>query len=131
MSWFEIIDVEEFINNTRVLTYNLFEGLYDAPKSFDAKDISYDFEELTEEEKEELDSVLSISECITMSEDYITQKGMEYSINEEKYMDMIECFNQRLVSNMIQKLAQSGLLEIAFDDEKNDFVFWVNKNGQD
>ena len=66
-----------------------------------------------------------------MSEDYITQKGMEYSINEEKYMDMIECFNQRLVSNMIQKLAQSGLLEIAFDDEKNDFVFWVNKNGQD
>ena len=62
MSWFEIIDVEEFINNTRVLTYNLFEGLYDAPKSFDAKNISYDFEELTEEEKEELDSVLSISE---------------------------------------------------------------------
>lgn len=131
MEWFEIIDVEEFVNNTRVLTYNLFEGLYDEPKLFDVKNISYDFEELTEEEKEELDSILSISECITMSENFMTKRGSEYTINGEEYINMVECFNRRLISNMVQKLAQRGLLEIAFDDEKNDFIFWVNKNGKD
>lgn len=131
MEWFEIIDVEEFVNNTRVLTYNLFEGLYDEPKLFDVKNISYDFEELTEEEKEELDSILSISECITMSENFMTKRGSEYTINGDEYINMVECFNRRLISNMVQKLAQRGLLEIAFDDEKNDFIFWVNKNGKD
>ena len=29
-----------------------------------------------------------------------------------------------MVSNMISNLVKKGLLESAFDEEKNDFVFW-------
>ena len=131
MSWFEIVDVKEFVNNTRVLTYNLFEGLYDGMEAFNVNEVSYEYSDLTDEEKDELDSLLTYEECVTISEEYIVKKEEQYTINEDRYLDMIEGFNQRLISNMVQKLARDGTLEIAFDDEKNDFVFWVNRNGKD
>ena len=131
MSWFEIVDVKEFVNNTRVLTYNLFEGLYDGMEAFNVNEVSYKYSDLTDEEKDELDSLLTYEECVAISEEYIVKEEEEYTINEDRYLDMIEGFNQRLISNMVQKLARDGALEIAFDDEKNDFVFWVNRNGKD
>jgi hypothetical protein len=35
-----------------------------------------------------------------------------------------------MVSNIISGLVQKGLVETAFDEEANDFVFWV-KNDQE
>ena len=34
---------------------------------------------------------------------------------------------ERMVSNIIQSLVKKGLVETAFDNEKNDFIFWVKK----
>jgi len=33
-----------------------------------------------------------------------------------------------MVSNILQGLVQRGIVETAFDDESNDFVFWVKNN---
>ena len=41
---------------------------------------------------------------------------------------MIEHVNQRMVSNIIAKLVNGGLLESAFDDEKNEFIFWKKED---
>jgi len=36
-----------------------------------------------------------------------------------------------MVSNIINSLVKKGLIETAFDSEKNDFIFWVKDNEQD
>ena len=32
-----------------------------------------------------------------------------------------------MVSNIVHGLVKRGVLHTAFDDEKNDFIFWVKK----
>jgi hypothetical protein len=33
-----------------------------------------------------------------------------------------------MISNILSKLVSEGLLDSAFDTEKNDFIFWVKEN---
>ena len=40
---------------------------------------------------------------------------------------MIEDLNSRMVSNTINKLVIDGVFEVAFDDEINDFIFWIKE----
>jgi hypothetical protein len=40
-------------------------------------------------------------------------------------MEMIESFNSRMISNMLNHLVNRGLLETAYDADSNDFVFWI------
>jgi hypothetical protein len=35
--------------------------------------------------------------------------------------------NGRLVSNLLASLASKGLVESAYDEKLDDFVFWVNE----
>jgi hypothetical protein len=42
------------------------------------------------------------------------------------FSDIIHKLNDRMVSNIINILTQKGLIETAFDNEANDFVFWIN-----
>jgi len=36
--------------------------------------------------------------------------------------------NGRLVSNMLTSLVSKGLIESAYDEQINDFVFWIKDN---
>jgi hypothetical protein len=55
---------------------------------------------------------------ISKTEDY-------YKIKEDDYDDFLVQLNRRMVSNIVKDLVSKGLVESAFDNEKNDFVFWV------
>lgn len=43
-------------------------------------------------------------------------------------MLIITALNDRLVSNILNSLVNKGLIETAYDDSRNDFVFWVKDN---
>ena len=49
-------------------------------------------------------------------------------LNDKIFTDIVSRLNDRMVSNIIVGLVQKGLVETAFDDESNDFVFWVKEN---
>ena len=44
------------------------------------------------------------------------------------FADIVHKLNDRMVSNIISGLVQKGLVETAFDNEVNDFVFWVKND---
>ena len=46
-------------------------------------------------------------------------------ISDDDYHIFLEDLNRRLVSNLIGSLVNKGVLDSAFDDERNDFIFWV------
>jgi sRNA-binding regulator protein Hfq len=91
-------------------------------------------EDLPKTEIEELNTVLTQEECVIMSKEFLKErknnktKQTIFLITNQKYMEMIECFNNRMISNMLNNLVNKGLLETAYDSESNDFVFWIKDN---
>lgn len=128
-SWYQISDLEEFIQSSRVLVFNSFNTA--DKKIKDSEDTSIaDISLLSSEEKLELDTILTQSEAMLIAEDFFKKKKnkytevIEYFITEKRFMKMLEDLNGRMVSNLLHSLVNKGLLETAYDEEHDDFVFW-------
>lgn len=127
---FIIDDLPKFIESTRVLVFNTFgeteEGI---------DELSFLLSELDKEEVAELNETLTQQECEIISKDFIRKdtnkktKKIRFTISTKKYMAMIESFNSRMISNMLNNMVNRDLLETAYDVDANDFVFWVKDSG--
>lgn len=129
---FIIDDLDRFVECTRVLIYQNF----GSDTKQEIMELSFDISDLDTAEIEELDSVLSQTECLAMAKDYLkvqkhkTKSEVRYLISNQDYMKMIECFNSRMVSNMLNNLVNKGILETAYDADCNDFIFWAKDDEQ-
>jgi len=125
--WFIIDDIEQFIESTRVLVYGAFGD--ENKKSTD--ELALFLSDLKDKEVEELEQTISQAECLAIAKNYLKKqyhkvsKKERYIISTDKYMEMIESINARMVSNMLTHLASKGLIESAYDTEANDFIFWM------
>lgn len=125
--WFIIDDLDRFLDSTRVLVYNMF-----GENEKDIEDIDINIENLDEESIEEINRCLNKSECKSIMMEYVKNcSNGNHRISTDRYMKFIESLNSRLVSNLLNKMSTEGLLESAFDEETNDFIFWPKQNEQD
>ena len=118
--WYEITDLKLFVESSRVLVYSLFGSVSD-----DSYKVYID--ELNTEEQEEIDTLLTYSECMDMIKPVLKESSAdnEYKISSDEYLDFVESINLRLISNILKSLVNKGLLETGFDDSINDFIFWI------
>ena len=127
-NWLEISDLSEFADYLRKMVYINFSE--DADES--DEDIAKCFSNLKSEEKQELDKCLSIKETKFILKENTKKmrhkktKEIKYLLNNKILNKVLENLNQRLVSNIIASLVSKGMLESAYDEEMNDFVFWVS-----
>lgn len=124
-----ITDIDKFVDQVRKIVFGCFgEG----------DDITNDDElhqkviELSKEDLEELDKTLTQHECLLIVNSHVkpktTRRGtLKYIIEEDKFNEIIEDINARLVSNLLNILVQKGLIESAYDADENDFIFWVKE----
>jgi hypothetical protein len=125
--WYIVKNLEEFIESSRSLVYNNFGNNVDKNDSIDNM-ISI---VVSDEEKKELDSVLSHEEssiiitALLKKEINKKTKKHRYVMTEKMFLSIIESLNDRMVSNMLNGLVNKGLLETGFDEETNDFIFWI------
>lgn len=125
-----ISDIDKFVNETRKI---IFGGFGQTEDDEDATTLDELIDNLTESDIEELDQTLTQDECISILHDYVkprkTKNGKKkYVINEEQFNQIIDAFNARLVSNLLTNLVNKGLIESAYDNEENDFIFWIPSN---
>lgn len=127
---FIVKDIEYFVNYSRVLLFNLF----GKDNNSEIDDVNKDIADLSEEEKKELDTILSYDESLVIIQSIakeqkhkITKKS-RYIITDELFLQIIEALNDRMTSNLLNGLVNRGLVETAYDDEAEDFVFWVKEN---
>lgn len=124
--WFEVKDLSEFVNSTRKMVFHFFGKLNEG----DLDSVLKEIWDMSEEELEELDSTLTYEECLIITKNLLkteTQNDKQsYYVSDSMFMTIVEEINSRLVSNILNRLAAKGLIETAFDDTINDFVFWVN-----
>lgn len=124
---YEITDVTRFVNGSRVFVYKNFSGL--SQEEPPTKPISYEFniKTLTLEEVAELETCLNTKEATLIFNEYASKKDDALYMTETEYMDYLAALTSRMTSNLLKSLANKNLLNIAFDEEKNDFVFWPNE----
>lgn len=126
-----IEDIDKFIESTRVLIFNSF----GKSEEKDIDELSFLLSELDIEEVNELNEVLTQHECKIISKEFIKTetnkitKKVRFTISIKKYMAMIESFNSRMISNMLNNLVNKGLLETAYSVENDDFIFWIKESG--
>lgn len=124
-NWYVIKDLDEFVNNTRVLVYNSF----GSQQANNPEKVSLT---INPEEQEEFDKVLNYNECeiiikqIVRSQTNKNTHEKRYLINDVLLEKIIEQLNTRLVSNILSTLVNKGLIETTYDSELNDFCFWVS-----
>lgn len=122
--WYIISDFAQFVDTTRVLVFNSF-------GSKSEEDDSRTYAELTADEQTEIDKILSYHECEIIAKSIARKQvnkktnATRYMISDKTFADMINSFNERMVSNILQGLVNKGLVETAYDSESNDFLFYV------
>lgn len=125
--WYKIKNIDKFVESTRVMVYSSF-----GSKDLSKETININIDSLKESELSEMNTCLSQNESMVIVKDFIklSKNNKEYMISDKNYYSFIEALNARLVSNIINKLSQDGILESAFDAESNDFVFWIKNTDE-
>lgn len=129
--WFIIKDITDFTDKARAIVFNNF-GKWSETES---NEFIIDNVEKTDEE--ELNQVLSHQESLAIVKQFIKKqknsrtKKIRYVLNDTIFAEIVHSLNNRMVSNILNNLVQKGLVESAFDNESNDFVFWIKENEKD
>lgn len=129
--WFIINDLDDFVDKARTIVYSNF-GNWDQASEIDGL-----IDDVAENEKEELNKILSHEECIAITKSIVKKqknkksKEIRFVLNEDLFADLIKSFNDRMVSNILQSLVKKGLVESSYDSEINDFVFWINDENKE
>ncbi len=128
--WMEILNLHKLADFSRKVVYHNFD---ESNKEYsDQEFLSIVTEmELTPEDYEELEKLLPLKETkIILKSLSVTkkkQKRITYIIKDSNYDEFLVQLGQRMISNIVLGLVKKGLVDSAFDDEKNDFVFWVKR----
>lgn len=128
-----IDDLEEFTLSTRRLVFNGF-GQGEVSDSEDLVDL---MKEPATEDSKEMDDILSQHESLIVVKNLATKQKHKkkniyrYIIDEKIFSQIIEALNTRMVSNILSSLTNKGLIESAYDEKIDDFVFWVSEETND
>jgi len=132
--WMEIVNIDKLVDfSRRVIFYNFDE----ANDHLDDEDFMKKIEKIESKDSTEMDKVLPRDEVKAIFSDLVFKKRNKNTkkvalfIKEEDYEEVLAQLNQRMVSNIVKGLVSRGLVESAFDSEKNDFVFWVRTDYDD
>lgn len=130
--WLEIMNLEKLINfSRRVIYYN-----------FDESNIKLDDDDFLDKvdkiaskaDDDEMDKLLPYKEVETIFGEFLhrrkssTTEKKAWFIKDGDYDIILVNISERMVSNIVRDLVNKGLVESAFDSDKNDFVFWVKGN---
>lgn len=126
----EIENLDLLVDWSRKLVYCAF-GAKEDQQDIEIAMMEAESIDENEESTEELNQVLPLNESIVLIKSYLIKKKRKsnqeivFFISDDNYHAFLEDLNRRLVSNLIGSLVKKGVLDSAFDDERNDFIFWV------
>lgn len=128
---YEITDIDEFVKSLRSI---ILENFYEEE---DKKIKLSEFDSLMKSKRKKIEDKLTVQEVESiikpMLKTVVNNIGeIEYTISHKGFEKMLDELNKRIISNILVELSSEGLIETGFDEEKNDFIFWVsdaeNKN---
>lgn len=84
---------------------------------------------LSESELESPEKYVSKNETKLIVDEY--HKKHKLPFPQEVTLEVCNCLKRRMFSNILSNLAASGLVDCAYSDEENDFIFKPTQKGVD
>ena len=120
--WLEVSNTKKLINFSRKLVYYNFD---EATADMDDVTFLEKIDNIENDYDSEMDILLPFDECeIIFTSFTFTEDNLLY-VTDNDYDTFLMQLNRRMISNIVQGLVKKGVLHTAFDNEKNDFIFWV------
>lgn len=129
---FIVDDLNKLVEATRVLVFDNF----GKTNKEEQDELSFLMTDLGSDDIDELNDVLTQEECMIIADDFVRQqinkktKEIRYIITNSKFMEMVESFNSRMISNLLNNLVNKDVLETAYDEKCNDFIFWMKDKNE-
>jgi hypothetical protein len=128
--WFIISDISDFTDRVRTIVYTNFGEWRGSSNTFAIREISL-------KEQEEFNKVLSHNESLIIVKSLVKKQKnkkrdkIRYVLDDKIFAKIVYDLNSRMVSNILNSLVQKNLVESAFDEESNDFIFWVKNTNEE
>ena len=121
--WYEIIDFFGFTSSLREM---IIEDFYSEEEKFKKNK----FGGLFKEQKEQIEKRLSLQEAENIVSSFIKTKkdnfgNDSYTISKKSLAKALKELNTRITSIILKDLVSKGVVDTAYDNEKNDFIFWI------
>lgn len=129
--WFIVRDIDELTNSARAIVFNNFGKNSNSKTEETTNSVDDLLLEVDPKDQKELDETLSYNESLIIVKQHIKKQihkktdKIRYIMNDKMFLSIIESLNERMVSNLLSSLVNKGLVETAYDDEDDDFIFWV------
>lgn len=83
----------------------------------------------SENYKDDIDGFMTVAQAVDMVKENSlgTDEEKRYLIDDKSYEELFEAMKTRIYNAGLSKLAASGHLECAWDEEKNEMIFWSSK----
>jgi Mg/Co/Ni transporter MgtE len=134
--WYFIKDLTAFVNYSRSLIFDTFSTNQKESLKNPEKYNNF-IETLSLDERQELDSVLSLEESSAIVKSMVKSqqnkktKEIRYILTDKLFISILESLNDRMTSNILNNLVNKGLVETAYDSDTNDFIFWVKDENKE
>lgn len=126
--YLEISNVDKLVNFSRRLVYYNFD---DESERLSDSDFFEKVQKIKKEDMPELDKYLPFEEAKNIMKSLLIKRRHKKTkipklfMKESDYDEVLIQLNKRMVSNIVLGLVKKGVVDSAFDSEKNDFIFWV------
>lgn len=83
----------------------------------------------SENYNDDIDGFMTVTQAVAMVKEKSLgiDEDQRYLIDDRAYEDLFEAMKTRIYNAGLSKLAASGHLECAWDEKKNEMVFWSSK----
>jgi len=132
--YLEISNVDKLVNFSRRLVYYNFD---DESENLSDADFFRQVQNIKEKDVPEMEKYLPFEEAKGIMKSLIIKRRHKKTkipklfMKESDYDEVLIQMNKRMISNIIRGLVNKGVVESAFDNEKNDFIFWVKDKYDD
>tara|TARA_Y100000004_G_scaffold159811_1_gene186913 strand:- start:629 stop:1054 length:426 start_codon:yes stop_codon:yes gene_type:complete len=120
--WLEVSNSQKLIDFSRKLVYYNFD---DETALMDDTTFLNKIDNIENDYDPEMDVLLPFEECELIFTSFTFMDNNLLYITDDDYDTFLMQMNRRMISNIVQGLVKKGVLHTAFDNEKNDFIFWV------
>jgi hypothetical protein len=76
----------------------------------------------------DLDEYVTIKQCSSILKKVAHKIDGEFYLNEDMYVELIEEIANQIHQSALSKLASQDIIQCAWDDEKEQMVFWVDND---
>lgn len=126
--WLEVSNIDKLVNFSRKLIYYNFD---DESDELSDEDFLSKVSKIKPEHEAEMDKLLPFDEAKSIlmascrKRRHKKTKILKLYMKDADYDEILVQLNQRMVSNIVRGLVKKGVVDSAFDSERNDFIFWV------